>query len=79
MELRRNIGVVGVTNLAPGAQTGPTQMIESTPNVILLSPNGIAWTPQLLVVQMMIDVVKPSVINTRGMLSRRLKCLPPST
>ena len=30
-----------------------------------------------LVARMMINVVKPSVINTRGMLSRRINCLPP--
>ena len=72
---RRNIGVVGVTNLAPGAQSGPTQMIESTPSNIT-NPNGITGHPTSCCTND-IDVVKPSVINTRGMLSRRLKCLPP--
>ena len=28
---RRNVGRVGVTNLAPGAMSGPSQMIGSTP------------------------------------------------
>lgn len=71
---RRNIGTVGVTNLAPGAQTGPTQMIMSTVGNIT-NNNGIAGHPSSCCTNDL-NVVKPSVINTRGMLSRRLNCLP---
>jgi len=72
---RRNIGRVGVTNLAPGAQTGPTQMIASVPGHIT-NNNAINGHPSSCCTNDE-NVVKPSVINTRGMLSRRLKCLPP--
>lgn len=71
---RRNIGSVGVTNLAPGAQTGPTQMVQSTPGNIT-NNNGIARHLESCCTNDL-NVVKPSVINTRGMLSRKLKCLP---
>lgn len=71
---RRNIGRVGVTNLAPGAQTGPTQMVESTPGNIT-NNNGIAGHSESCCTNDL-NIVKPSVINTRGMLSRKLKCLP---
>ena len=70
---RRNIGSVGVTNLAPGAQRGPTQMVESTPGNI--TNNEIAGHPESCCTNDL-NIVKPSVINTRGMLSRKLKCLP---
>jgi hypothetical protein len=72
---RRNVGRVGVTNLAPGAQTGPTQMIASMPGHIT-NNNGIRGHPTSCCTNDE-NVVKPSVINTRGMLSRRLNCLPP--
>ena len=71
---RRNIGSVGVTNLAPGAQRGPTQMVQSTPGNIT-NNNGIAGHPESCCTNDL-NIVKPSVINTRGMLSRKLKCLP---
>ena len=71
---RRNIGNVGVTNLAPGAQSGPTQMIISTPGNIT-NNHAINGHPSHCCTNDE-NVVKPSVINTRGMLSRRINCLP---
>jgi hypothetical protein len=75
---RRNVGWVGITNLAPGAQTGPTQMIESMPNNIT-DNNAIHGHRSSCCSDCSgcVQLVKPSVINTRGMLSRRLNCLPP--
>lgn len=58
------------TNLAPGAQTGPQQMIGSTPSL----PTGPGIYGHRSAVCTNEDtVVKTSVINTRGMLSRRLR------
>lgn len=65
---RRNIGGVGVTNLAPGAMRGPSQMIGSTPS----RPTGPGiHGHSSSVCTNDPTVVKTSVINTRGMLSRR--------
>jgi hypothetical protein len=72
---RRNIGQVGVTNLAPGAQTGPRQAIQNSVSDHT-NPNGIQGHPSSCCTNDP-TVVKPSVINTRGMLSRRRNCLPP--
>lgn len=72
---RRNIGSVGVTNLAPGAQTGPTQMISSSLGNIT-NNYGISGHATSCC-RNDENIVKPSVINTRGMLSRRINCLPP--
>lgn len=65
---RRNVGRVGITNLAPGAMSGPSQMIGSTP----ANPTGpgIHGHPSHVCTNDPL-VVKTSVINTRGMLSRR--------
>lgn len=75
---RRNIGGVGVTNLAPGAQSGPTQMIASTSNDIT-NNYGIHGHRSSCCCDdcngQCIQLVKPSVINTRGLLSRRLNCV----
>ena len=58
------------TNLAPGAQTGPQQMIGSSPSKptgpgIYGHPAAVCTNDE--------TVVKTTVINTRGMLSRRLR------
>lgn len=78
---RRNIGGVGVTNLGPGAQSGPTQMVNSmvgseVNNRGQLNLNGIHGHLESCCTNDE-NVVKPSVINTRGLISRRLNCLPP--
>lgn len=65
---RRNVGHVGITNLAPGAMTGPSQMIGST-SARPTGP-GIYGHPSSVCTNDP-TVVKTSVINTRGMLSRR--------
>ena len=65
---RRNIGQVGPTNLAPTAQTGPTQQIATAPNSLTFP--GINGHPSSVCTNDP-TVVKSSVINTRGMLSRR--------
>ena len=72
---RRNIGSVGVTNLAPGAQTGPTQMISSSLGNITNNYGISGYATSCCGNDE--NIVKPSVINTRGMLSRRINCLPP--
>ena len=65
---RRNVGRVQVTNLAPGAMSGPSQMIGST--VARPTGPGIHGHPSSVCTNDPL-VVKTSVINTRGMLSRR--------
>ena len=75
---RRNVGQVGPTNLAPTAQTGPQQLIASSPS--LPTTPGINGHPSSVCTNDP-TVVKSTVINTRGMLSRRSKGLsrnPPS-
>lgn len=70
---RRNVGGVGITNLAPGAMTGPTQMIAST--IAHPTSFGIYGHPSSVCTNDP-TVVKTTVINTRGMLSRRANGLP---
>ena len=70
---RRNIGRIG-EHLAPGGMTGPAAV--STSNIY----EAIGSTPRInghasSCCTNDTSVVKPSVINTRGMLSRRLNCL----
>ena len=75
---RRNVGGVGPTNLAPRAQTGPSQLIPSSSS--LPTGPGINGRPSSVCTNDP-TVVKSSVINTKGMLSRRLNGLsrnPPS-
>jgi hypothetical protein len=68
---RRNIGRIG-EHLAPGAMTGPQQAIASKPGAVTYP--GIHGHDSHCCTNDP-EVVKPSVINTRGMLSRRLNCL----
>lgn len=75
---RRNVRQVGPTNLAPTAQTGPQQLIASSSS--LPTGPGINGHPSSVCTNDP-TVVKSSVINTRGMLSRRRNGLsrnPPS-
>jgi hypothetical protein len=62
---RRNIGRIG-EHLAPGAMTGPTSNYSGHIGIHGHESSCCTNDP---------NVVKPSVMNTRGMLSRRLNCL----